>query len=106
MGWPGSRAKFEFNSWDTDTVLDRSVEQTTIKVSLEGVILPRFDSRSSGSKCHTKRPVGGRRVLSNTTDWQRGLRKLRSKLTVLVHQCGEMVPAQVAGGRHHWFFLG
>lgn len=39
------------------------MEQTTIKVSQEGVILPRFDSLSSGSKCHTKRPVGGRKSL-------------------------------------------
>jgi len=57
------REFLEFNSWGRDAVLESSVEQTTIKLGLEGVILPRFDSLSSGSKCHTKRPVGGRKSL-------------------------------------------
>jgi hypothetical protein len=43
MGWPGSRAKFAFNSWDGDTVQESTVKKTTIKISLKGVILPRFD---------------------------------------------------------------
>jgi hypothetical protein len=53
----------EFNSWGRDAVLESSVEQTTIKVSLEGVILPRFYSLSSGSKCHTE--VGFSPVIVN-----------------------------------------
>ena len=36
------------------------MKKTTIKFSLERVILPRFDSRS-GSKCHTKGPFEGRK---------------------------------------------
>jgi hypothetical protein len=38
MGWPGSRAKFAFNSWDGDTVQESTVKKTTIKISLKGVI--------------------------------------------------------------------
>jgi hypothetical protein len=39
MGCPGSRAKVEFNSWQTTgAAAENTVEQTTIKTSLEGVI--------------------------------------------------------------------
>jgi len=42
MGWPGSRAKVEFNSWEnTGAATANRVEETTIKASLEGVIFPR-----------------------------------------------------------------
>src|SRR5579864_126173 len=41
MGCPGSRAKFEFNSWESrGTVARNKMEQTTINASLEWVILP------------------------------------------------------------------
>src|SRR5580693_3697110 len=57
MGWPGSRAKVEFNSWqNSGTELTHTKnEKMASKASLERVILPRFQLAFGGSKFHTKR---------------------------------------------------
>src|SRR5277367_3493940 len=61
MGWPGSRAKVEFNSWENrEGWAENSAKDTKIRASLEGVILPQFSIRFLGSKCFTKRPPGKR----------------------------------------------
>src|SRR5271170_4403816 len=59
MGWPGSRAKVEFNSWENrEGSAENSTKETKIRASLEGVILPQFSIRFLGSKCFTKRLPG------------------------------------------------
>jgi hypothetical protein len=66
-GWPGSRAKVEFNSWESrGRVTENRMEERASKPSLEGVILPRSRFAFFGSKFHIKRRSGEEGVQSST----------------------------------------
>src|SRR5580698_4190763 len=71
IGWPLSRAKVEFNSWESrGRVTQNRMEERATKPSLEGVILPRSRFAFFGFQVSHKTPVRGKkascRVLSST----------------------------------------
>src|SRR5208282_4213334 len=60
MGWPGSRAKFEFKSCaDRGAAAESKVERRTIRTTLEDVILPRvgFTARDGDFLTGFARPI-------------------------------------------------
>src|SRR5580658_1233355 len=88
-GWPLSRAKVEFNSWESrGRVTENRMEERATKPSLEGVILPRSRFAFLRVQVSHKTAVGGRRSpVEYEKTGTEGLRKSRLKLTALVRRC-------------------